>query len=176
MWITLYRPNIDNQVIMFQLFNIASCVTCISNIYWVWFTIHGFHHGEAWQESFIDVTTLEVSVCTTLLFYVAAKKQNGTAFRTNSLGSGTRTPPLERKSKFSALGKLFKPWKWKRKKKSEKLEAVSRSKLFRVPFISIQKSPEITDFYANGGNVKVNESLRAYQPEIYELRARNIQR
>ncbi|KAK9718362.1 RPEL repeat [Popillia japonica] len=55
------------------------------------------------------------------------KKQNGTAFRTNSLGSGTRTPPLERKSKLSALGKFFKPWKWKRKKKSDKLEAVSRT-------------------------------------------------
>ncbi|GJQ71540.1 hypothetical protein Trydic_g11248 [Trypoxylus dichotomus] len=58
---------------------------------------------------------------------IVAKKQNGTAFRTNSLGSGTRTPPLERKSKLSALGKFFKPWKWKRKKKSDKLEAVSRT-------------------------------------------------
>ncbi|XP_054276294.1 phosphatase and actin regulator 4-A-like [Macrosteles quadrilineatus] len=56
-----------------------------------------------------------------------AKKQNGSALRTNSLGSGTRTPPLERKSKFSALGRLFKPWKWKRKKKSEKFEAAQRS-------------------------------------------------
>ncbi|KAJ4440104.1 hypothetical protein ANN_08237 [Periplaneta americana] len=55
------------------------------------------------------------------------KKQNGAAIRTNSLGSGTRTPPLERKSKFSALGRLFKPWKWKRKKKSDKFEAASRS-------------------------------------------------
>jgi phosphatase and actin regulator 3 len=55
-----------------------------------------------------------------------AKKQNGSAFRTNSLGSGTRTPPLERKSKFS-IGKLLRPWKWKRKKKSDKLEAVSRT-------------------------------------------------
>jgi hypothetical protein len=54
------------------------------------------------------------------------KKQNGSAFRTNSLGSGTRTPPLERKSKFS-IGKLLRPWKWKRKKKSDKLEAVSRT-------------------------------------------------
>lgn len=61
-----------------------------------------------------------------LLLSVAAKKQNGAALRTNSLGSGTRTPPLERKSKFSALGRLFKPWKWKRKKKSEKFEAASR--------------------------------------------------
>ncbi|EZA50116.1 Phosphatase and actin regulator, partial [Ooceraea biroi] len=58
---------------------------------------------------------------------VAAKKQNGAALRTNSLGSGARTPPLERKSKFSALGRLFKPWKWKRKKKSDKFEAASLS-------------------------------------------------
>ncbi|KAK1133711.1 hypothetical protein K0M31_011505 [Melipona bicolor] len=59
--------------------------------------------------------------------FVAAKKQNGAALRTNSLGSGARTPPLERKSKFSALGRLFKPWKWKRKKKSDKFEAASLS-------------------------------------------------
>ncbi|KAK9877083.1 hypothetical protein WA026_016108 [Henosepilachna vigintioctopunctata] len=57
---------------------------------------------------------------------IIAKKQNGSAFRTNSLGSGRRTPPLERKSKFS-IAKLLRPWKWKRKKKSEKLEAVSRT-------------------------------------------------
>ncbi|CAG5087997.1 Similar to phactr1: Phosphatase and actin regulator 1 (Xenopus laevis), partial [Cotesia congregata] len=56
-----------------------------------------------------------------------SKKQNGAALRANSLGSGARTPPLERKSKFSALGRLFKPWKWKRKKKSDKFEAASRS-------------------------------------------------
>ncbi|EDW04865.1 GH17213, partial [Drosophila grimshawi] len=54
-------------------------------------------------------------------------KQNGAAIRTNSLGSGTRTPPLERKSKLSALGRFFKPWKWRRKKKSEKFEAASKS-------------------------------------------------
>ncbi|EGI61935.1 Phosphatase and actin regulator 1 [Acromyrmex echinatior] len=58
---------------------------------------------------------------------IPAKKQNGAALRTNSLGSGARTPPLERKSKFSALGRLFKPWKWKRKKKSDKFEAASLS-------------------------------------------------
>ncbi|XP_030762425.1 phosphatase and actin regulator 3 isoform X3 [Sitophilus oryzae] len=57
---------------------------------------------------------------------IVAKKQNGSAFRTNSLGSGVRTPPSERKSKFS-LGKLLRPWKWKRKRKSERIEAVSRT-------------------------------------------------
>uniref|UniRef100_A0A182UGN8 Phosphatase and actin regulator 1 n=1 Tax=Anopheles melas TaxID=34690 RepID=A0A182UGN8_9DIPT len=47
--------------------------------------------------------------------------------RSNSLNSGSRTPPLERKSsKFSAFGRLFKPWKWRRKKKSEKFESTSK--------------------------------------------------
>lgn len=69
----------------------------------------------------------------TVTCFVAAKKQNGSAVRTNSLGSGARTPPAERtKSKFSAFGRLFKPWKWKRKKKSEKFEAASRSEYFRI--------------------------------------------
>jgi len=66
---------------------------------------------------------------TLFLFLFTAKKQNGAAIRTNSLGSGTRTPPLERKSKLSALGRFFKPWKWRRKKKSEKFEAASKCKL-----------------------------------------------
>uniref|UniRef100_A0A904A4V4 Phosphatase and actin regulator n=1 Tax=Anopheles quadriannulatus TaxID=34691 RepID=A0A904A4V4_ANOQN len=59
---------------------------------------------------------------------IATKKQNGTTMRSNSLNSGSRTPPLERKSsKFSAFGRLFKPWKWRRKKKSEKFESTSKS-------------------------------------------------
>lgn len=64
--------------------------------------------------------------------YIAKKQQNGAAIRTNSLGSGTRSPPLERKSKFSALGRFFKPWKWRRKKKSEKFEATSKCKFSLV--------------------------------------------
>lgn len=32
---------------------------------------------------------------------------------------GPRTPPFKRKGKLSTIGKIFKPWKW-RKKKSEK--------------------------------------------------------
>uniref|UniRef100_U5EPU5 Putative neural crest cell migration n=1 Tax=Corethrella appendiculata TaxID=1370023 RepID=U5EPU5_9DIPT len=58
---------------------------------------------------------------------IATKKQNGATIRTNSLNSGSRTPPIERKSKFSAFGRLFKPWKWRRKKKSEKFESTSKS-------------------------------------------------
>ena len=35
-----------------------------------------------------------------------------------------KSPPTERKSRFATLSRIFKPWKWKRRKKpSEKIEA-----------------------------------------------------
>ncbi|XP_068120349.1 phosphatase and actin regulator 3 isoform X1 [Hyperolius riggenbachi] len=43
------------------------------------------------------------------------------ALRTEYLVSGLRTPPARRNSKLATLGRIFKPWKW-RKKKSEKLK------------------------------------------------------
>ncbi|KAM9322019.1 phosphatase and actin regulator 1 isoform 1-T1 [Pholidichthys leucotaenia] len=42
--------------------------------------------------------------------------------RSESLG--TRTPPIRNRSKFATLGRLLKPWKW-RKKKSEKFKQTS---------------------------------------------------
>ncbi|GLG96342.1 uncharacterized protein GBIM_03363 [Gryllus bimaculatus] len=81
-----------------------------------------------------NFTTFSSCFCCDFLFeYIYkkylknTKKANGAALRTHSLGPGARTPPLERKSKLAALGRLFKPWKWKRKKKSDKFEAASRS-------------------------------------------------
>ncbi|XP_019117781.1 phosphatase and actin regulator 1 isoform X7 [Larimichthys crocea] len=46
------------------------------------------------------------------------------AMRSESLVSGTHTPPIRRRSKFATLGRLLKPWKW-RKKKSEKFKQTS---------------------------------------------------
>ncbi|XP_059922397.1 phosphatase and actin regulator 1-like isoform X2 [Gadus macrocephalus] len=46
------------------------------------------------------------------------------AMRSDSLVPGTHTPPIRRRSKFANLGRLFKPWKW-RKKKSEKFRQTS---------------------------------------------------
>ncbi|XP_048763907.2 phosphatase and actin regulator 4B-like isoform X2 [Ostrea edulis] len=54
------------------------------------------------------------------------KKKNG-EMKSATLSSTTQhTPPPERKSKFSSFGKIFKPWKWKRKKKSEKIERAAK--------------------------------------------------
>lgn len=46
------------------------------------------------------------------------------AMRSESLVPGTHTPPIRRRSKFATLGRLLKPWKW-RKKKSEKFKQTS---------------------------------------------------
>lgn len=39
--------------------------------------------------------------------------------------TGDNTPPPKRKGKFSTLGKIFKPWKWRKKKSSEKFKETS---------------------------------------------------
>lgn len=50
------------------------------------------------------------------------------AMRSDSLVPGTHTPPIRRRSKFANLGRIFKPWKW-RKKKSEKFKHTSAGKI-----------------------------------------------
>ncbi|XP_008590514.1 PREDICTED: phosphatase and actin regulator 4 isoform X1 [Galeopterus variegatus] len=39
--------------------------------------------------------------------------------------TGDTTPPTKRKSKFSGFGKIFKPWKWRKKKSSDKFKETS---------------------------------------------------
>lgn len=51
---------------------------------------------------------------------------------TGSEGSnaGEGTPPPKRKGKFSTLGKIFKPWKWRKKKSSERFKETSEGLYF----------------------------------------------
>lgn len=46
------------------------------------------------------------------------------ARRAGCLVTGVHTPPIRRSSKLASLGRIFKPWKW-RKKKNEKLKQSS---------------------------------------------------
>lgn len=48
------------------------------------------------------------------------------------LESGDTTPPTKRKSKFSSFGKIFKPWKWRKKKSSDKFKETSEGNWGRV--------------------------------------------
>ncbi|KAG8506771.1 Phosphatase and actin regulator 4 [Galemys pyrenaicus] len=43
----------------------------------------------------------------------------------DSVEAGETTPPIKRKSKFSSFGKIFKPWKWRKKKSSDKFKETS---------------------------------------------------
>ncbi|XP_043430161.1 phosphatase and actin regulator 4 isoform X4 [Prionailurus bengalensis] len=43
----------------------------------------------------------------------------------DSVEAGDMTPPTKRKSKFSGFGKIFKPWKWRKKKSSDKFKETS---------------------------------------------------
>uniref|UniRef100_A0A671K3I5 Phosphatase and actin regulator n=1 Tax=Sinocyclocheilus anshuiensis TaxID=1608454 RepID=A0A671K3I5_9TELE len=54
------------------------------------------------------------------------------ALHSGCLVSGVRTPPIRRNSKLASLGRIFKPWKW-RKKKNEKLRQGSTGLERKVP-------------------------------------------
>lgn len=54
-----------------------------------------------------------------------SKTVSNNLLRANSIE--TETPTLERKSKFSVLSLLFKPWKWKKRKRSDRFHALSKS-------------------------------------------------
>ncbi|XP_029360243.1 phosphatase and actin regulator 4B isoform X3 [Echeneis naucrates] len=55
-----------------------------------------------------------------------AEQHHSTMVGEGERGSmGDSTPPPKRKGKFSTLGKIFKPWKWRKKKSSEKFRETS---------------------------------------------------
>ncbi|XP_063315697.1 phosphatase and actin regulator 3 isoform X2 [Pelobates fuscus] len=56
--------------------------------------------------------------------YMSEEMAQSLALRSEYLVSGMRTPPARRNSKLATLGRIFKPWKW-RKKKNEKLKQTS---------------------------------------------------
>ncbi|KAI3370472.1 hypothetical protein L3Q82_025234 [Scortum barcoo] len=58
------------------------------------------------------------------LFCVVDVMDQQRVLHSGCLVSGVRTPPVRRNSKLASLGRIFKPWKW-RKKKTEKLKPLA---------------------------------------------------
>lgn len=48
---------------------------------------------------------------------------------------GDTTPPTKRKSKFSGFGKIFKPWKWRKKKSSDKFKETSEGEILKYMYV-----------------------------------------
>ncbi|XP_053570723.1 phosphatase and actin regulator 1 isoform X2 [Bombina bombina] len=84
------------------------------------------------------------------------------AMRSESLVPGTHTPPIRRRSKFATLGKLFKPWKW-RKKKSEKFKqtsaALERKISMRQSREELVKRGVLKEIYDKDGDLQNEEGM-----------------
>ncbi|GFX95900.1 phosphatase and actin regulator 2 [Trichonephila clavipes] len=98
---------------------------------------------------------------------VLCKNVNG-AMKTSSVGSNSRSPtpsPMEGKhSRFAMLGRLFKPWKWKRKKKSDRFEQTSRTLERKISMRStkeelIKKGVLMPDGTDKDQDSKINDSV-----------------
>uniref|UniRef100_A0A8B9HP20 Phosphatase and actin regulator n=1 Tax=Astyanax mexicanus TaxID=7994 RepID=A0A8B9HP20_ASTMX len=97
------------------------------------------------------------------------------AMRSESLVPGTHTPPIRRRSKFATLGRLFKPWKW-RKKKSEKFKqtsaALEREMSARQTREELIKRGVLKEIFEKGKCVTIHGKLHhhaAIQP-IFDTR------
>ncbi|GFT01832.1 phosphatase and actin regulator 4 [Trichonephila clavipes] len=107
---------------------------------------------------------------------VLCKKVNG-AMKTSSVGSNSRSPtpsPMEGKhSRFAMLGRLFKPWKWKRKKNSDRFEQTSRTLERKISMRStkeelIKKGVLMPDGTDKDQDSKINVSLMNL-PDVEEV-------
>ena len=63
------------------------------------------------------------------LCHVHADDEVDNTTRAEEGNSGGGTPPSKRKGKFSKMGRIFKPWKWRKKKPSEKFTETSIGKI-----------------------------------------------
>ncbi|GFW66202.1 phosphatase and actin regulator 2 [Trichonephila clavipes] len=98
---------------------------------------------------------------------VLCEKVNGT-MKTSSVSSNSRssTPsPMESKhSRFAMLLRLFKPWQWKRKKKSDRFEQTSRTLERKISMRStkeelIKKGVLMPDGTDKDQDSKINDSV-----------------
>uniref|UniRef100_A0A8C8EK81 Phosphatase and actin regulator 4 n=1 Tax=Oncorhynchus tshawytscha TaxID=74940 RepID=A0A8C8EK81_ONCTS len=77
---------------------------------------------------------------------------------TTTEGDGDSTPlPFKGKGKFSTLGKIFKPWKWRKKKSSEKFtetsEVLERKMSMRRPRQELIEQGVLKELPENGKTV-----------------------
>ncbi|GFW44502.1 transposon Tf2-6 polyprotein [Trichonephila clavipes] len=106
---------------------------------------------------------------------VLCKKVNG-AMKTSSVDSNSRSPtpsPMEGKhSWFAMLRRLFNPWKWKRKKKSDRFEQTSRTLERKISMRStkeelIKKGVLMPDGTDKDQDSKINDSVhQIHIPQI----------
>ncbi|KAL7987711.1 hypothetical protein Chor_006630 [Crotalus horridus] len=58
--------------------------------------------------------------CIFVVVYTVDGIDKASVANSDGTNPGSQTPPFKRKGKLSTIGKIFKPWKWRKKKTSEK--------------------------------------------------------
>ena len=107
------------------------------------------------QEEIDDVVLLQLFSDLTFLSTVDGLDKASIA---NSDGptAGSQTPPFKRKGKLSTIGKIFKPWKWRKKKTSDKFRETSAGMniitLFKDKLLNFPKGKRLyfADFFFLG--------------------------
>ncbi|CAL1529504.1 unnamed protein product [Lymnaea stagnalis] len=110
-------------------------------------------------------------------------RKNGDTKSLTASSTGA-TPPAERKSKLSTLGKIFRPWKWKRKKKSERIEKaaveIERKISMRTSREELIRKGVIREPDGSQNNVprietlKESEDERQAEPEVNKTHGRDV--
>lgn len=65
------------------------------------------------------------SVIFTSFLYTVDGLDKASIANSDGPAPGSQTPPFKRKGKLSNIGKIFKPWKWRKKKTSDKFRETS---------------------------------------------------
>ncbi|XP_071993099.1 phosphatase and actin regulator 4-B isoform X3 [Engystomops pustulosus] len=68
---------------------------------------------------------------------------------------GPPTPPTKRKSKFSGIGKLFKPWKWRKRKSSDTFRETSEDNAVK------SESPPLRNGHMSKGSTESQEDNKS---------------
>uniref|UniRef100_A0A8C8CFE4 Phosphatase and actin regulator 4 n=1 Tax=Oncorhynchus tshawytscha TaxID=74940 RepID=A0A8C8CFE4_ONCTS len=90
---------------------------------------------------------------------------------TTTEGDGDSTPlPFKGKGKFSTLGKIFKPWKWRKKKSSEKFtetsEVLERKMSMRRPRQELIEQGVLKELPENGKSAATGDVTHSPDPHI----------
>ncbi|XP_066461567.1 phosphatase and actin regulator 2 isoform X4 [Eleutherodactylus coqui] len=88
------------------------------------------HHGSLFQDLFTRARSKSdtASFVQVRLLRVAASVDGldkASIANCDAPNTGNQSPPLKRKGRLSSIGKIFKPWKWRKKKASEKFRETS---------------------------------------------------
>ncbi len=120
------------------------------------------------QDGFCCMQPILRQLC---LFCVVDVMDQQRVLHSGCLVSGVRTPPVRRNSKLASLGRIFKPWKW-RKKKNEKLKPSTSECDVRLVLLSVAVN---AGWFGNDSGNRNMEAVFANRPRMLHILSLSVQ-